>query len=1005
MSDVLTFEDAVFRLQRFWHDEGCISWQPINTEVGAGTMNPATFLHVLGPDPWNVAYVEPSVRPDDSRYGDNPNRLQTHTQFQVILKPDTGQPVEQYLRSLAALGIDPAANDIRFVEDNWESPALGAWGLGWEVWLNGLEITQFTYFQQAGGLSLDPVSVEITYGLERILMSLQRRTHFKDIQYSAQYTVGDLFGRAEYELSRYYLEEADVAATRTLFDAHESEAQAMIDLALAIPAYRHLLAMSHAFNVLDARGVVGVTERAGFFARMRRLSRTCSELWLAGLPDPQQPAETPPSPAVPPAPPVDASCEPGPAATLVVEIGTEELPAADVGVAVATVTRGAAAALDAARLDHGPIAVRATPRRLVLTVERVASHQAEVSQTSRGPAWDVAFDAEGRPTKAGAGFARRAGLRPDQLVRVEHDGRAFATATVVSPPRPAEDVLGELLPELLKTIAFRRSMRWDASGASYSRPVRWLVALLGARVVPFDFAGVVAGRATRGLRSSPQPIQLDTADDYDRAIDAAGIVLDHDARSQAIWTRVTELARDVQGAPPESASRALLDEVADLVEAPTPIRGAFDARFLVLPSEVLQTVMVKHQRFFPILRDGEVAPSFVAVANGDVDQDLVREGNEAVIRARYADAEFFFKQDLRRPLDAYRDDLATLTVHDKLGSMLDKAARIEALTVYLSTRVDCDHLDRDTAARAAHLAKNDLVTQMVTEFSGLAGIMGGHYATHGGESDEVAAAIRDHVRPVDASDAAPDRVPGALIGVADRLDSLVGLFAAGVRARSDSDPYGLRRAAHGVIAILVKLDLDLDLDDAVRHAISLLPVELRDPDVAGDVLAFIWRRLEIWMRDAGLSADVVTAAIEGTSPSIVRKHRVARELAVLRHAPEFLDVWTAYTRAARISRGRTDDAPVDPSLFESEYELRVYDALQRVRDQSGLDDSVADFVRSFGALVEPIDDLFRNVFVSGDDPAADNRLALLGQVAGLARGLANLDSLQFQGAATASRPE
>src|ERR1700759_741552 len=250
MPDAPTFEDAICRLQRFWREERCISWQPINTEVGAGTMNPATFLRVLGRSPWNVAYVEPSVRPDDSRYGDNPNRLQTHTQFQVILKPDTGKPVEQYLRSLIALGIDPIANDIRFVEDNWESPALGAWGLGWEVWLNGLEITQFTYFQQAGGQALDPVSVEITYGLERILMSLQHKTHFKDIQSSDAWTVGELFARTEFEMSRYYLDVADIDATRRLFEEHEREAQSMLEQELVVPAYRHVLALSHLFNVL-----------------------------------------------------------------------------------------------------------------------------------------------------------------------------------------------------------------------------------------------------------------------------------------------------------------------------------------------------------------------------------------------------------------------------------------------------------------------------------------------------------------------------------------------------------------------------------------------------------------------------------------------------------------------------------------------------------------------------------------------------------------------------------
>ncbi len=995
MAEAPTFQDAIFRLQQFWRDEGCVFWLPINTEVGAGTMNPATFLHVLGRRPWNVAYVEPSVRPDDSRYGDNPNRLQTHTQFQVILKPDTGQPVEQYLRSLAALGIDSDANDIRFVEDNWESPALGAWGLGWEVWYNGLEITQFTYFQQAGGESLDPVSVEITYGLERILMSLQRKTHFKDIQYSDDYTVGELFARSEYEMSRYYLDVADIETTRHLFAEHEREAQAMLDLELAVPAYRQLLALSHTFNVLDARGAVGVTERAGFFARMRRLSRECAALWLRDEPEEPESAPAPKAARPVAAAPVD---EPA-TALLVVEIGTEELPAADVGVAVEAMRGGAAAVLTEARLDHGALDVRATPRRLVLTVPDLATRQPEVTETSRGPLWDVAFEADGAAKKPAEGFARRYGLTPDRLLKVEHEGRQYVAATVVTPARRAVEVIGEALPGLLASISFRRSMRWNESGVAYSRPIRWITALLGDQVVPFEYAGVESGRVTRGLRSQAGQCELAHARDYEAAIEQAGITLDHDARRGAIWERVVALAEEAGGEPPATAQQALLDEVADLVEAPTPIRGNFDERFLVLPPEVLQTVMVKHQRFFPILRDQSVASSFVAVANGNVDQERVREGNEAVIRARYSDAEFFFANDQKRPLEDYRDRLATLAVHEKLGSMLDKAGRIEELTAALASELALDAETTDVARRTARLAKNDLVTEMVTEFSGLAGVMGGYYAANSGETAAVAEAIRDHVRPVDAGDSAPDSVAGGVVGLADRLDSLVGLFAAGVRARSDSDPYGLRRAAHGVISIVVNLELDFELDVAVRQAEASLPAELRGTSAPVDVLAFVWRRLEVWMRGRGLPADAVVAAIEGTQSSILRKVRVTEELVALQESSDFLDVLTGWNRASRIARGKERSA-IDPELFATEYEHTLYRAYEQVREAPGLHRSVADFTRSFRPLVDPINDLFDNVFVAGEDAAAANRLALLGAVADLALPLANLNALQVS--ATAS---
>ncbi|WJX91601.1 Glycine--tRNA ligase, chloroplastic/mitochondrial 2 [Trifolium repens] len=276
----LTFQQAIQRLQEYWASVGCSIMQCSNTEVGAGTMNPLTYLRVLGPEPWNVAYVEPSIRPDDSRYGENPNRLQRHTQFQVILKPDPGNSQDLFIRSLSALGIDVTAHDIRFVEDNWESPVLGAWGLGWEIWMDGMEITQFTYFQQAGSLSLSPVSVEITYGLERILMLLQGVDHFKKIKYSDGITYGELFLENEKEMSAYYLEHASVDHLQKHFDFFEEESRCLLSSGLAIPAYDQLLKTSHAFNILDARGFVGVTERARYFGRMRSLARQCAQLWL-----------------------------------------------------------------------------------------------------------------------------------------------------------------------------------------------------------------------------------------------------------------------------------------------------------------------------------------------------------------------------------------------------------------------------------------------------------------------------------------------------------------------------------------------------------------------------------------------------------------------------------------------------------------------------------------------------------------------------------------------------
>jgi len=271
----------ILRLLDYWQAQGCLIWQPYNVQVGAGTMNPATILRVLGPEPWNVAYIEPSIRPDDGRFGENPNRMQQHYQLQVILKPDPGNPIELYLNSLAAIGISQREHDIRFVEDNWQSPALGAWGLGWEVWLDGQEITQYTYFQQAGGLDLNPVSVEITYGLDRIALALQGKNSVWEMAYGAGVGYGDALLQAEIEHCKYYFDVADVDALKNIYDTYEREALRCLDAGLVAPAHDYNLKCSQLFNVLDTRGAIGVTERAAYFGRMRRVANRVSTAYVA----------------------------------------------------------------------------------------------------------------------------------------------------------------------------------------------------------------------------------------------------------------------------------------------------------------------------------------------------------------------------------------------------------------------------------------------------------------------------------------------------------------------------------------------------------------------------------------------------------------------------------------------------------------------------------------------------------------------------------------------------
>ncbi|KAF5842959.1 glycyl-tRNA synthetase alpha subunit-domain-containing protein [Dunaliella salina] len=671
----LTFQEAITRLQLYWSSRGCAIWLPHNTEVGAGTMNPATFLRVLGPEPWNVGYVEPSIRPDDSRYGDNPNRLQRHTQFQVILKPDPGNSQELYLGSLEALGIDTRKHDVRFVEDNWESPVLGAWGLGWEVWLDGMEVTQFTYFQQAGGKPLHAPAVEITYGLERILMALQGVSNFKDIKYNEAVSYGELFLQNEYEMSVYNLDKADVAGQRQRFELFESEARRLLAERLPVPAYDHLLKLSHCFNVLDARGAVGVTERANCFATLRALSREVTSLWLSRREELGHPLgvispPTPPSPQQPK--PVAGGVA---AAPFVLEVGTEELPPEDLDAGLEQLRERVPALLQKLRLSFSGVRVEGTPRRMAVIVDGLATEQTTQESEVRGPPTKAAFAADGSPTKALEGFCKKNGVAPSDVTKQsDAKGVEYVFAKVKEVGRPAAEVLTEALPGLVSSLSFRKSMKWGAGDVTFSRPVRWLLALLGDTELPFVWGNLQAGRATRLLRNSEQPeAQVPSADAYESVLKAANISLEQDSRRSNIWEQVTAAAASMGGVVAETAGDDLLTEVTNLVESPTLVVGSFEPKFLNLPKEVLVMVMRKHQRYFPVVvaPGAPLLPAFITVANGSVDQDVVAAGNAAVLRARFEDATFFYEEDLKQPLEAFRPKLAGTIFHKDQGTLLD----------------------------------------------------------------------------------------------------------------------------------------------------------------------------------------------------------------------------------------------------------------------------------------------------------------------------------------------
>ena len=996
MNKALDFQSVIMSLQKFWAEQGCLIWQPYYSQVGAGTMNPGTFLRVLGPEPWKVAYVEPSIRPDDGRYGENPNRFQQHYQFQVILKPDPGNPQEIYLRSLEAIGIDPREHDIRFVEDNWQQPALGAWGLGWEVWLDGQEITQFTYFQQAGGLVVDPVAVEITYGLERITMPLQRVNHFKEMRWNDTFTDGDINLQGEIEHSKYYFEVADVDRMRQLLALYEQEVEEALKNGLVLPAYDYILKSSHTFNILDTRGAVGVTERQAMFSRMRDMAHRVSEAYVGQRRELDFPFLK--KEAVPvQVSTVEATSTnyPTQAADFLLEIGTEELPAADLQSALEQLSARVPGLLDELRLAHGAIAVVGTPRRLVVMIEKLAALQQEKETLVKGPPASRGFDENGHPTRAAEGFAQGKGVSVNDLQTREIDGGSYLVAVVKEVCHPAHKVLRDALARLVEGIKFDKTMRWNHTNVPFSRPVRWLLALHGEGAVPFEFAGLTAGNVTHGLRfPEPASMAVHSLDEYRSYLSSQGILLDPQERRDTIRAQVNRLCTEVGGSP--VIDEVLLDEVNQLVEAPTALLGKFNPSHLELPADVLISVMKKHLRYFPVFdASGALLPYFIAVRTGDGrGLDVVTDGNEQVIRARFTDANFFIKEDLQHKLEDLLGRLGTLTFQYKLGSMLDKSRRVNALVEPLADALMLTTQEKVTALRAATLCKADLVSHMVVEMTSLQGIMGRYYALHSGETPAVAEAISEHYLPRFTGDELPVTKPGLAVGIADRLDSLVGLFAAGLAPTGTKDPFAQRRAAIGLVQLLSTFDLDFDLRKWMQLAAEKLPLDASAESLQA-CAEFISGRQRSNLIELGFRYDVVEAVLAEQQNNPAGALRAVQGLSTWVAREDWSTILQAYARCVRITRDQKEIYSIDPQLFEDPTEKALFEALLKAESNQRKSGSLDDTLNAFLPMIPAVNAFFESVLVMSDDARVrGNRLGMLQRIAALTAGVADLSRLE-----------
>lgn len=675
-------------------------------------------------------------------------------------------------------------------------------------------------------------------------------------------------------------------------------------------------------------------------------------------------------------------------ADFLVEIGTEELPPKALRSLMDAFAENLEREIDASRLGHGSLKAYASPRRLAVTVDRLACAQEDRTVEQKGPPLGVAFDADGNPAPPALAFAKKCGVQVSELGRIRTEKGEWLSCELSEPGREATALMPQAVEKALALLPIPRRMRWGAGEAEFVRPVHWVVMLHGSEVVEATIMGLGTGRESRGHRfHANHPIAIPEPAAYPAVLETGGrVVADFDERRRRIEEGVRKAAATAGGSVVEA--EGLLDEVAALVEWPVPIVGAFDAEFLELPREAVISTLTAHQRYFPVAdAEGRLLPRFITVANLESsDPDQVREGNERVIRPRLADAAFFWNSDRRSSLDSRQAALENVVYQRGLGSLYDKSARVAAIASAMATELG---VAPAPVERAAMLAKCDLLTGMVGEFPELQGTMGRYYAEADGETDAVATAVGEHYLPRYAGDALPSTIEGQLLSVADKLETIAGVFALDKKPSGNRDPFALRRAALGIVRILIECRLDIDLKAAIQQAIEAQPLPGAGPEVlAAELYSFVTERLRSYLvdRDANLSTETFDAVLAREPRSML--DFAGRLVAVQAFVAmdEASSLAGANKRIANIlKKSAGDELPVsqsvDTALFEYPAETELHDAVAAAANEAAPLLEKRDYTAALRRLAElktPVDRFFDEVLVMSDDERLrNNRLALL----------------------------
>ena len=684
---------------------------------------------------------------------------------------------------------------------------------------------------------------------------------------------------------------------------------------------------------------------------------------------------------------------------LLLEIGTEEIPAHVMPLILSQLKDLAEKSFQESRIEVGEISTLGTPRRISLLVKNVAESQADVEEEKRGPSEKIAFDAEGKLTKAAIGFARGQKINPEDLVT--RDGYVYAV--VKESGKKTAEILQTLLPEIICKLNFPNNMRWGSLDFKFIRPLRWIVALLGDEVIDFEVANVQSGKISRGHRVLSQgEFVIDSADSYVDACEKNFVIVDQNQRRAMITAQIEAVAKERGGKA--EISEELLEEVLYLVEYPTALAGDFEIKYLNLPPDAVITPMRDHQRYFPVkTADGKLMPIFITVRNGGKDYlDIVQHGNERVLKARLEDAQFFFNEDRKKNLDQHRDKLKTVVFQESLGSMYEKTQRLVKLSEKISDLLGekISDAERQNAIRAAEISKADLVTGLVTEFTELQGVMGREYAKLDGENDEVATAIDEHYMPRFAGDSQPKTTAGRILSLADKVDNIVATFSRGLVPTGSQDPFALRRQALGIVNMLVEANWHISTVELVETSMDLLNVtdKVGREKIQADFAEFMKLRLKNVLADS-TRYDVIDAVIDDVDDiySVTLKAAALEQFLAATDAVKNIQ---SFVRVSNLAK-KAETADIDANLIRLDAEQVLYKAFEAVQVVAGELIDKKDFIGALDALKKlsaPIDSFFDSVMVMDEDlQVRKNRLALLKSVDELFARIADFGKLVVNG--------